>query len=50
VVPEVGLFDTVSRLIRRSFDEGFDALWFVTMGAEGTFDVSPWDVEVQARG
>jgi AAA domain len=50
VVPEVGLFDTVSRLTPPSFDEGFGALWFVTMAAEGTFEVSPWDVEVQARG
>jgi predicted kinase len=44
-VPEVGLFSVVKVLTRPSYAEGFDRLFYVTLGADGAFVVRPWKVE-----
>ncbi|NJC73381.1 ATP-binding protein [Planosporangium thailandense] len=41
-VPDVGLFSTLKRLTRPSFDEGFDALYTVRQDGRGGFTVTPW--------
>src|SRR5262249_52809036 len=41
-VPDVGLFSTVKALIRPSLAEGFDQLYYVTFGTDGSFVVSDW--------
>lgn len=44
-VPEVALFDTSKRLVLPSPEEGFDALFYVTLVAGGEFEVSPWKAD-----
>lgn len=41
-VPPAGLFGTLKRLERPVADEGFDALYRVTLAPEGEFVVEPW--------
>jgi predicted kinase len=41
-VPEVGLRATRNRLEIPHYDEGFDELHFVRIGANHTFVISPW--------
>ena len=41
-VPDVGLFATAKAMEHPSLAEGFDTLWFVTPGMDGTFDLQPW--------
>ncbi|WP_426754440.1 AAA family ATPase [Myxococcus sp. Y35] len=44
-VPEVALRATVKQLQRPSWEEGFDALFYVTLAADGGFRVEPWKEE-----
>jgi predicted kinase len=41
-VPEIALFATVKALVRPSLTEGFDHLFYVTIGTDGEFLVSDW--------
>ena len=41
-VADVGLFSVVKVLTRPSYAEGFDRLYYVTLGADGEFIVEPW--------
>ena len=41
-VPVRGVIGTYRRLQRPSYDEGFDALYRVTIESPGTFAVAPW--------
>jgi predicted kinase len=49
-VPEVALFATVKQLQRPSRAEGFDALYHVTLTAEGDFRVEDWKEETDGTG
>lgn len=40
-IPDVGVRGTYGRLERPTLDEGFDALWYVSIGPDG-FDVEAW--------
>jgi predicted kinase len=42
-VPEVGIFSVLKVLVRPSYHEGFDRLFFVTLGNNGAFVVEPWE-------
>ncbi len=42
-VPVVALFATVKALVRPSLAEGFDRLFYVTIGTDGEFLVSDWE-------
>jgi predicted kinase len=42
-VPEIALFAAVKKLERPSLDEGFDRLFQVRLGPEGTFEVADWN-------
>jgi predicted kinase len=44
-VPDVGLFAAVKALVRPSYAEGFDRLFYVSIGDDGRFDVRPWNEE-----
>ena len=41
-VLDVALYATIKRLVPPSYAEGFDALYFVCLADEGTFDISAW--------
>jgi predicted kinase len=41
-VPDVGLFSVLKVLTRPSYAEGFDRLYYVTLGVNGGFVVEPW--------
>jgi len=41
-VPKVAIYATLKRLQRPSFREGFDELFFVKVGADGTFATESW--------
>lgn len=41
-VPDVGLFATTKAMERPTLAEGFDMLWFVTLGDDGSFNMQPW--------
>src|SRR5579863_9665999 len=41
-VPDVALYATRKRLMAPSLAEGFDALYYVRVGADGGFVVEPW--------
>jgi hypothetical protein len=41
-VPDRGLFGTRARLELPAYPEGFDELYYVRIGPEGTFVVEPW--------
>jgi predicted kinase len=45
-VPEVGLRATRNRLEIPRYDEGFDELYVVRVGAGHTFTISPWQDEI----
>lgn len=49
-VPEVALFATVKQLRRPDRAEGFDALYHVTLTAEGDFRVEEWREESDGTG
>jgi predicted kinase len=42
-VPDVALFSTIKRLALPGYEEGFDALFYVRLLAEGGFSVVEWD-------
>lgn len=48
-VPAVGLFALAKALARPTLAEGFDRLFFVSLSADGGFDVQPW-VEEEGNG
>lgn len=48
-VPDVGLFSTVKALVRPSYSEGFDRLFYVSIGEDGAFAVQPW-IEEENKG
>lgn len=41
-VPDVAIFATMKKLVRPSYDEGFDRLYYVQTMADMHFDVSDW--------
>ena len=41
-VPDRGIFGAAGRLELPSYAEGFDQLYYVRIGAEGSFVVEPW--------
>jgi predicted kinase len=45
-IPEVGLRGKSKQLQQPSMREGFDELWFVQIGVEGTFEVQEWKNEI----
>ncbi|MBO0794940.1 MAG: ATP-binding protein [Ktedonobacteraceae bacterium] len=44
-VPDVAIFATLKRLVRPSYDEGFEWLYYVSLEDDGAFVVSEWDAE-----
>jgi len=40
-VPDVALYATMGRLVRPSYAEGFDSLFFVRLAGEGAFIIEP---------
>ncbi|HEV3385385.1 MAG TPA: ATP-binding protein [Gemmata sp.] len=44
-VLEVGLFSVLKVLVRPSYMEGFDRLFYVTLRIDGAFSVQPWEEE-----
>jgi predicted kinase len=46
-VPEIGIRGTHSRLEIPSFDEGFDALYYVRIGERGEFELEEWADEAR---
>lgn len=45
-VPDVAIFTTLKRLVRPSFEEGFDRLFSVRTLGDQTFEVSDWKEEI----
>jgi len=45
-VPDVALYATMGRLVRPSYAEGFDSLFFVRLAGEGAFVMEPWADEL----
>jgi predicted kinase len=45
-VPEIAIFTTLKRLVRPSFEEGFDRLFSVRPLENQTFEVSDWKEEL----
>jgi predicted kinase len=45
-VPEIAIFTTLKRLVRPSFEEGFDRLFSVRPLVDQTFEVSDWQEEL----
>ena len=41
-VPDIALFATLKRLVRPSYQEGFDQLFYVRIAEDGTFNVDNW--------
>jgi predicted kinase len=41
-VPDIGLFSVVKVLTRPSYSEGFDRLYYVSLGDDGAFTVETW--------
>ncbi|HEY4386430.1 MAG TPA: ATP-binding protein [Ktedonobacteraceae bacterium] len=41
-VPDVAIFATLKRLVRPSYQEGFDRLFHVHISEDGTFKISNW--------
>jgi predicted kinase len=41
-VPDVAIFATLKRLVRPSYEEGFDRIFHVRLGEDGTFEISDW--------
>ena len=48
-MPEIAIFSTIKRQERPASSEGFDALYFVRLQADGNFDVQPWRDEEPAE-
>ena len=48
-VPDVAIFTTLKRLVRPSFEEGFDRLFSVRTLGDQTFEVSDWKEEISAE-
>jgi predicted kinase len=48
-VPEVAIFATMKKLVRPSYDEGFDRLYYVRTVGDMHFDVSDWEEEMDGR-
>jgi predicted kinase len=44
-VPDVAIFATLKKLVRPSYGEGFDRLFYVKTMGDMRFDVSDWDEE-----
>ena len=49
-VPDVAIFATLKKLVRPSFKEGFDRLFYVRMANDGAFEVSDWVEEEISHG
>ena len=49
-VPDVAIFATLKKLVRPSYKEGFDRLFYVRMADDGTFEVSDWVEEASSHG
>lgn len=45
-IPEKGILGTSGRLELPTLDEGFDELFYVSIGSDGGFEVQEWDDEV----
>ncbi|MGL5060430.1 MAG: AAA family ATPase [Microcoleus sp.] len=41
-VPDVGIYATLNKLTKPSYDEGFDKLFYVSMVGDGNFQVDQW--------
>ena len=41
-VPDVAIFATLKKLVRPSYQEGFDRLFYVRLSEDGTFRISNW--------
>jgi len=41
-VPDVAIFATLKKLVRPSYQEGFDRLFYVRIADDGAFEVSDW--------
>lgn len=41
-VPDVAIFATLKKLVRPSYQEGFDRLFYVRLSEDGTFKISNW--------
>jgi len=41
-VPDVAIFVTFKKLVRPSYQEGFDRLFYVRLSEDGTFKISNW--------
>lgn len=45
-VPDMALYVTMGRLVRPSYAEGFDSLFFVRLADEGAFIIEQWSNEL----
>jgi predicted kinase len=45
LVPDVGIFATAKQLVQPAYTEGFDRLFYVQIGADNEFIVTPWQEE-----
>jgi predicted kinase len=41
-VPDVAIFATLKKLVRPSYQEGFDRLFYVRIADDGAFEISDW--------
>jgi predicted kinase len=46
LVPDVGVFSTLKKLERPNYTEGFDRIYYVQIGTDGEFIISPWNAEI----
>jgi predicted kinase len=46
LVPDVGIYSTIKKLEKPSYDEGFDQLFHVQIGMDGEFIINPWSAEI----
>lgn len=45
LVPDVGIFSTAKLLVKPEYTEGFDELFYVQIGTEAEFIITPWRKE-----
>jgi predicted kinase len=45
LVPDVGIFSTAKLLVKPEYTEGFDELFYVQIGTETEFIITPWRKE-----
>jgi predicted kinase len=49
-VPDIAIFTTLKRLVRPSYQEGFDQLFYVRLGENDTFEIQHWKEDEISHG